>query len=87
VPRISVQGADLSGLEEGDGWIVGGEERKRKGGGVIGTAMTMEQGEKWALERSGGWQTTNILRSSSSSQWHWQTPSATEPGNGSISSL
>ena len=44
VPRISIEGADLSELE-GDGWIVGGEERKRKGGGVIGTAMTMEQGE------------------------------------------
>ncbi|GMH77585.1 hypothetical protein TL16_g07462 [Triparma laevis f. inornata] len=44
VPRISVQGACL---EEGvgDGWIVGGEERVKRGGGVIGTCMTVEDCE------------------------------------------
>lgn len=34
-------------LEEGvgDGWIVGGEERVKRGGGVIGTCMTVEDCE------------------------------------------
>ncbi|GMI14012.1 hypothetical protein TrVE_jg7443 [Triparma verrucosa] len=44
VPRISVQGANLEGVE-GDGWIVGGRERVERGGGVIGTCMTPEDVE------------------------------------------
>lgn len=42
MPRLSVEGADLTSLKR-DGWIVGANERKKKGGGVIGTAMTMDE--------------------------------------------
>ena len=58
VPRISVQGANLETLKD-DSWLVGAEERVKRGGGVRGTCVSASDVELAGkqCEEAGKWHT------------------------------